>query len=68
MTNIEIYETIRRNNKRIQEMMNPNVFVLNNIVADLLAENRTLQKQCAHEFEEGTCRYCFLMEEEDSDD
>ena len=53
MSPLEIHEKIKFNNKLIQDMFNPNQFVLNNAVRDLLKENENLQKQCPHHFVNG---------------
>lgn len=63
MGNLTIKEKIDRNNALIEKIMTPNVFTLNNTVADLLQENAELQKQCTHEFEDGYCVYCYKEEE-----
>lgn len=63
MGNLTIKEQIDRNNALIEKIMTPNVFTLNNTVADLLQENAELQKQCTHEFEDGYCVYCYKEEE-----
>lgn len=63
MGNLTIKELIDRNNALIEKIMTPNVFTLNNTVADLLQENAELQKQCTHEFEDGYCVYCYKEEE-----
>ena len=44
MTQLEIRKKIDENNELISRMLNPSQFVLNNCVADKLAENRELQK------------------------
>ena len=62
MTNIEIYERIQKNNKLIESLFNPNQWTLNNTVAELLEENRALQKQCKHSFVDGYCEFCMLEE------
>ena len=60
MNNLEIKEKIDLNNKIIQEIMSPNVFVLNNTINELLQENEKLQAQCKHEFDDnGYCIYCY---------
>lgn len=64
MTNKEIKEKIDLNNQLIEGMLSPNKFTLNNTVAALLKENEALQKQCAHEFEGGYCKYCYKSEGE----
>ena len=63
MGNLIIKELIDRNNALIEKIMTPNVFTLNNTVADLLQENAKLQKKCTHEFENGYCVYCYKEEE-----
>lgn len=64
MTQLEIRKKIDENNELISRMLNPSQFVLNNCVADMLAENRELQKYCKHEFDEdGFCIWCDKMEE-----
>lgn len=62
MTNLEIHKKIDDNNRIIQNLFNPNSFVLNNTIKDLLKENEELQKQCNHEFEDGYCVYCYIEE------
>ena len=52
MTNEEIRNKIDTNNKIIESLLTPNIFTLNNTIADLLAENDELQAQCTHEFDE----------------
>ena len=42
MTNLEIKEEIDKNNKIIEELLNPSQFTLNNAVRDLLARNAEL--------------------------
>ena len=63
MTQLEIKETIDRNNKLIKDLLDPSVFTLNNTVKELLRENDELQAQCAHSFVDGFCEYCYLEEE-----
>lgn len=68
MNNAEIRQRIDLNNKIISQTIQPNFFTLNNTVADLLEENRQLQAQCKHEFENGYCIYCDKMEEGENND
>ena len=59
----EIRKIIDDNNKKIESLVSPDFFTLNNEVADLLAENRKLQEQCTHEFDEdGVCVYCYKQQ------
>ena len=62
MTNLQIKEEIDRNNKLIQDILNPSEFTLNNTVRDLLKKNEELQTQCTHNFVDGYCEYCYLEE------
>jgi hypothetical protein len=63
MTQLQIKEEIDKNNKLIEALINPSQFTLNNSVRDLLARNAELQSQCEHNFVDGFCEYCYLMEE-----
>lgn len=65
MTGEEIRSKINKNNKIVQAMFNPNQFVLNNTILKLLEENKELQAQCNHVFDNGYCIYC--DKEEDSE-
>lgn len=63
---LEIKRQIDYNNSLIESFLNPNVFTLNNTVAQLISENRELQKKCNHVFDEnGYCIYCYLLEEKE---
>lgn len=62
MTLLQIKEEIDRNNKLIQDLLNPSEFTLNNSVRDLLKANEELQAQCTHSFVDGYCEYCYLGE------
>ena len=65
MTSIEIKQRIDENNKTIQAAFQPNNFMLNNMVRDLLNENKALQDQCKHEFDEDDfCIFCYKMKGE----
>lgn len=54
----KIRQKIDENNKRINSILRPDVFVLNEEVKELLDENRKLQQECKHRFENGVCIYC----------
>ena len=63
LTNIEIKTKIDNNNKEIERLLTPNIFTLNNTVANLLKENEELQAICKHEYDDkGFCKYCYKME------
>lgn len=59
MLGLEIKKRIDENNKIIESLMSPNIFSLNNTIADLLSENKQLQSECEHNFEDGFCIYCY---------
>ena len=62
MTNGEIRKKIDANNERIIEIASKIQFTLNEEVNELLQENRKLQEQCAHAYdEEGICIFCDKM-------
>lgn len=58
MSGEEIREKVLFNNQRIQELLDPSVFILQPEVQELLEENEELQAQCPHIFQEGKCIYC----------
>ena len=64
MDKFELKAKIDENNKMIERLLNPNQFILNNTVKELLKENDELQAQCEHEFEDGYCIYCYKQEDE----
>lgn len=59
---LEIKKKIDENNKLIESLVTPNIFTLNNTVAELLKENEILSKDCPHEYEDGYCIYCYKEE------
>ena len=60
---LDIKKKIDDNNKLIESLVTPNVFTLNNTVAELLKENEILSKNCPHEYDEyGYCIYCYKEE------
>ena len=60
-----IKQRIDANNALIEKNLFVNTFTLNNIVADILVENKKLQEKCPHEFDEdGFCIYCYKMKED----
>lgn len=62
MTKQEIRKKIDANNALMEKVLTPNTFTLNNLVSDLLEENRELQTKCTHEIdEEGFCIWCDLQ-------
>ena len=65
MTQMQIRKKIDENNKIIKDLFSPNEFTLNNVIANLLEENRNLQKQCIHHFVNGYCEFCDKSEEKE---
>lgn len=59
---LEIKKKIDENNKLIESLISPNIFTLNNTVAELLKENEILSKHCPHKYEDGYCIYCYKEE------
>lgn len=59
---LDIKKKIDKNNTLIESLVTPNVFTLNNTVAELLKENEILRKNCPHEYEDGYCIYCYKEE------
>ena len=65
MTNEEIREQIDKNNDAILRLTSKIQFVLNQEVNALIIENKKLQEQCSHVFdEEGVCIYCDALKED----
>lgn len=62
MTHQEIKDKIEYNNQLISDSLTPNMFTLNSVVASLLEENRKLQQECDHEYEDGWCKWCYKSE------
>lgn len=62
MTNEEINQKIKANYARLEDIVTPWIFTLNNEAKKILEENQQLQEQCEHEFVEGRCVYCYKEE------
>lgn len=59
MTSEQIHNKIIENNNEIEKILTANRFTLNIKIQELLEENKKLQKECNHLFENGVCIYCF---------
>lgn len=67
MTGEEIRQKIQYNNKIIENAASPTHFDLNKIVAMALKDNEELRAECkkqGHVYENGSCIYCYSLEEE----
>lgn len=60
----EIKRRIDRNNEEIKAIFDPFTAILNRRINELSEENKNLQKNCIHQFEDGVCIYCYTEEEE----
>ena len=58
MTGKEIKEKINFNNKKIQSILDPTVFILQPEVQKYMEENEYLKSICKHEYKNGVCIYC----------
>ena len=58
MTSEQIHNKIVENNNEIEKILTANRFTLNIKIQELLEENKKLQKECNHLFENGVCIYC----------
>lgn len=62
MTNEQIRARVEELNLKTQEVIETQGFILGKELAPILAEIQELQKQCAHEYKNKKCVYCFLKE------
>ena len=53
-----IKKKIEENNKKIEQLLETNSFILNTQIAEVLSENKALQDKCYHVFVDGRCEYC----------
>jgi hypothetical protein len=58
MNKEQIREKILFNNKKIEELLDPSVFILQPEVQQLMEDNEYLRTICPHEFENGVCKIC----------
>lgn len=49
-------------NKKIEELLSPNQFILNNMIVELTTKISELQNKCPHDFEDGYCKWCYKSE------
>ena len=62
MTKEEIKEKIIFNNNKIQQALDPSIFILQPMVQQLIEENEYLRSICPHEYENGICIFCEKIE------
>lgn len=58
MTTEEIKEKVTFNNKKIEELLDPSVFILQPEVQKYIEENEYLKSICPHNFINNTCIFC----------
>lgn len=58
MTKEQIREKILYNNNKINQLLDPSVFILQPEVQQLIEENEYLKTICPHEFKDGVCQIC----------
>lgn len=62
MNKQQIHEKVLYNNKKIQELLDPSVFILQPEVQTLMEDNEYLKSICPHEFVDGVCIICGKVE------
>ena len=62
MTKKEIHDKVLYNNNKIQELLDPSVFILQPEVQMLMEDNEYLKIICPHEFVNGVCIICGKVE------
>lgn len=62
MTKKEIHDKVLYNNNKIQELLDPSVFILQPEVQMLMEDNEYLKTICPHEFVNGVCIICGKVE------
>lgn len=62
MTGEEIRDKVNFNNQQIQSLLNPSIFIIQPEIQKYMEDNERLQSICPHEFENGVCIYCGLVE------
>ena len=61
MSGTDIRKKINENNERIQFLLNK--FVLTDELNELMEDNEKMREECQHEFVDGVCIYCDVLEE-----
>ena len=65
MSGEEIKKKIEHNNAQLELIESSSImkFILNPKAAAIIADNKKLQAECPHEFENGICIYCGVEEQ-----
>lgn len=63
MTDIQRRTRINELNEQIENLLSPNIFILNNSVLQIQKEIDQLQQDCNHHFVDGFCEICYKMED-----
>ena len=58
MTKEQIKAKVNYNNQKIQELLDPSIFILQPEVMAYMEDNTFLQSQCSHEYVDGVCTIC----------
>ena len=59
MTGEEIKVRLEENNKKIEEILKTDTFILNHDIVNLMTLNDELRDACPHEYNSnGICKYC----------
>ena len=58
----EIKRQIDELNLEMEQMIEPDTFILNPKIVVLMDKINKLQRQCKHNFKNGTCEFCYMEE------
>jgi peptidoglycan hydrolase CwlO-like protein len=62
LTPEEIETEIKNLEKELEDVIMADIFVLNNKIANINDKITSLQEQCEHKYENGTCVHCHKVE------
>lgn len=63
MDGLTIFSKVEEKKKRLEDILDPTIFVLNPEAERLQQEITELQEQCPHVFIKSVCKYCGKEEE-----
>jgi hypothetical protein len=55
---LTVFAKVEENKRKIEDLIDPTIFVLNPEVEKLQNEIAELQNKCPHCYEKGICKYC----------